>query len=232
MLVVYILVLLGFRYARIRSLRSTTLRLANARRNVIYGRPLAASFWGSTLAAAIHGDVKPIIRRYKLSTPESLKCIQLEKFGIKFDDKPILVGGMALEYYGIRKHGDDFDFIISNRDYKKLENKYRNCRKDMWGDFGIRVDEYELFRSMWKFDYSYFDVDTNVFDKIKVVSVNLLFRMKVFAINSDEKHRNDIELMKKYFEKYQNKEYLEYMNKNVERYLKVPNGLIINGDYY
>jgi hypothetical protein len=176
--------------------------------------------------------VKPIIRRYKLNTPELLKCIQLEKLGIKFDDKPILVGGMALEYYGIRKHGDDFDFIISNRDYKKLENKYRNCRKDMWGDFGIRVDEYELFRSMWKFDYSYFDVDTNVFDEIKVVSVNLLFRMKVFAIDSDEKHRNDIELMKKYFEKYQNKEYLEYMNKNLERYLKVPNGLIINGDYY
>jgi hypothetical protein len=161
-----------------------------------------------------------------------LNCIQLNELEIEFDDKPILVGGMALEYYGIRKHGDDFDFIISNRDYKKLENKYRDFRKDMWGDFGIRKNEYELFRSMYKFDYPYFNNEAIEKTNLKIVSIDMLFRMKVFAMNAEKKHNDDVELMMKYFEKYQNQDYLEYMNKNVERYLKVENGLIINGEYY
>ena len=87
-----------------------------------------------------------------------LETIDLNKLEISFFDKPIIVGGMAMEYYGMRKHGEDIDFIVSNCDYLQLEKKYRNFRKDMWGDFGIRVNEYELFRSMWKFDYQYFNI--------------------------------------------------------------------------
>jgi len=160
------------------------------------------------------------------------KLINLEKMEIIFEDKPIVVGGMAMEYYGIRKHGDDIDFIISNRDYLKLENKYRNCRKDMWGDFGVKVNEYEMFRSMCKFDYQYFNNGSIEFDRYKIISIDMLFRMKVFAMDAEEKHKKDVELLKKYFEKQQNKEYLDYINKNIDRYLKVDRGLIINGDYY
>jgi len=161
-----------------------------------------------------------------------IETINLKKLNIVFQDKPIIVGGMAMEYYGIRKHGDDIDFIVSNRDYLKLEKMYRNCRKDMWGDFGVKIDEYEMFRSMWKFDYQYFNNGSIEFDQYKIISIDMLFRMKVFAMDSEEKHKKDVELLKKYFEKQQNKEYLEYMNKNIDRYLKVDNGLIINGDYY
>jgi len=151
---------------------------------------------------------------------------------IIFENKPILVGGMAMEYYGLRKHGDDLDFIVSNIDYIKLENKYRNNRKDMWGDFGVRVNEYEMFRSMYKFDYPYFDRGSIEYDNYKVISIDMLFRMKVFAMESEEKHKNDVELIKGYFMKQQNKIYQEYMEKNAERYLKIEKGLILNGDYY
>ena len=161
-----------------------------------------------------------------------LETIDLNKLEISFFDKPIVVGGMAMEYYGMRKHGEDIDFIVSNRDYLQLEAKYRNFRKDMWGDFGIRVNEYELFRSMWKFDYQYFNIGAIEFDEYKIISIDMLFRMKVFAMDSGEKHKNDIELLKNYFMQFQNKEWNDYMNKNINRYLKVENGLIINGDYY
>jgi len=161
-----------------------------------------------------------------------LEIIDLNKLEISFFDKPIIVGGMAMEYYGMRKHGEDIDFIVSNRDYLQLEKKYRNFRKDMWGDFGIRVNEYELFRSMWKFDYKYFNNGAIEFNEYKIISIDMLFRMKVFAMNSEEKHKNDIELIKNYFMQFQNKEWNNYMNENINRYLKVENGLIINGDYY
>jgi hypothetical protein len=158
--------------------------------------------------------------------------IDLSEIDIIFEDKPIVVGGMAMEYYGIRKHGDDIDFIVSNRDYLKLEKRYHDCRKDMWGDFGIRNNQYELFRSMYKFDYPYFNKGAIVFDEYKMVSIDMLFRMKVFAMGSEEKHTKDVELLKEYFKQFQNMEYQNYMNQNVERYLKVDKGLILNGDYY
>ena len=161
-----------------------------------------------------------------------LEIIDLNKLEISFFDKPIIVGGMAMEYYGMRKHGEDIDFIVSNRDYLQLETKYRNFRKDMWGDFGIRVNEYELFRSMWKFDYKYFNNGVIEFDEYKIISIDMLFRMKIFAMDAGEKHKKDIELLKNYFMQFQNKEWNDYMNENIKRYLKVENGLIINGDYY
>ena len=163
---------------------------------------------------------------------EILEIIDLNKLEISFLDKPIIVGGMAMEYYGMRKHGEDIDFIVSNRDYLQLETKYRNFRKDMWGDFGIKVNEYELFRSMWKFDYKYFNNGVIEFDEYKIISIDMLFRMKVFAIDSEEKHKKDVELIKYFFMQFQNKEWNNYMNENINRYLKVENGLIINGDYY
>jgi hypothetical protein len=167
-----------------------------------------------------------------LNTNNPLEIINLKELKISFSDKPIIVGGMAMEYYGIRKHGDDIDFIVSNKDYMKLEARYRECRKDMWGDFGVRVNEYEMFRSMWKFGYNYFDSGSIEFDQYKIVSIDILFRMKVFAMDAGEKHKNDVELLKNYFMKFQNPEWNDYMNNNIDRYLKAENGLIINGDYY
>lgn len=34
-----------------------------------------------------------------------------------FLKKPIIMRGLAMEYYGLRKRGLNFDFIISNDDY-------------------------------------------------------------------------------------------------------------------
>ena len=41
---------------------------------------------------------------------------KLNKLNYKFKKKPILIGGMALEYYGVRETGHDVDFIISQDD--------------------------------------------------------------------------------------------------------------------
>jgi hypothetical protein len=76
--------------------------------------------------------------------------INIQKLGYEFLDKPVIVGGLAMEYYGLRKHGDDIDFIVTDRDYQRLKVKFPACRKDVWGDFGILVNGFELFRSIYK----------------------------------------------------------------------------------
>ena len=50
-----------------------------------------------------------------------LKIIELEKLDVYFEDKPIVIGGMAMEYYGTRKHGDDVDNPSSP---KYINNEY------------------------------------------------------------------------------------------------------------
>ena len=166
------------------------------------------------------------------SKVKNIEKIDLNKLDITFEEKPIIVGGMAMEYYGLRKRGDDIDFIVANSDYIKLEKLYRNCRKDIWGDFGVKVLDFELFRSMWRFDYSYYNQGSIECEQYKIVSIDMLFRMKVFAMSAGEKHVKDVELIKEYYIQYQNKDWNDYMNENIERYLKAENGLIINGDYY
>ena len=46
--------------------------------------------------------------------------IKLDELDYNFIHKPILIGGVALEYFGIRKSVHDIDFIISQDDKKIL----------------------------------------------------------------------------------------------------------------
>ena len=42
--------------------------------------------------------------------------ILLEKLDYQFQNKPLLIGGKAMEYYGLRRAGADIDLVISESD--------------------------------------------------------------------------------------------------------------------
>ena len=157
-----------------------------------------------------------------------IKGLDLNKLGFPFQKKPILVGGSAMEYYGLRTKGDDFDFIVCNEDYLGLAAKYPDHRKDMWADLGIHMDEFELFRSMWKLDYSFFEAESVDIGECRVISFEQLFLMKVLAMQSGDKHKRDVDLILERFLEKQNPEYLKNMNDNIARYLAAPGGVILN----
>jgi hypothetical protein len=46
--------------------------------------------------------------------------IPLEKLDYSFTKKPLLVGGKAMEYYGLRQSGADVDFIAVKEDVFNL----------------------------------------------------------------------------------------------------------------
>jgi hypothetical protein len=100
------------------------------------------------------------------------KQLELWKLGVDFTTKPLIVGGMAMEYYGLRKHGLDVDFIISFEDYETLATKYPTYKKDSWGDLGIAVHDFELFRTIWKLDYAFLSTDAAEYDNYKVISID------------------------------------------------------------
>lgn len=157
--------------------------------------------------------------------------INIQKLGYEFLDKPVIVGGLAMEYYGLRKHGDDVDFIVTERDYQGLKIKFLDHRKDVWGDFGFLVNGFELFRSIYKFDHAHYAIGAIEFTNYKMVSIDLLFRMKVFALDVAEKHDRDVELLKQYYQQFQNREYQNYLERHLERYTQSKDGIFFGIHY-
>lgn len=159
------------------------------------------------------------------------RIIDIQKLGFEFLDKPVIVGGLAMEYYGLRKHGDDIDFIVTDRDYQRLKVQFPNHRKDVWGDFGFLVHGFELFRSIYKFDHAHYSRGAIELTNYKMVNIDMLFRMKVFALGVAAKHDSDVELLKEYYKRFQNPEYQGYLDRHVERYVSSENGIFFGISY-
>lgn len=155
-------------------------------------------------------------------------ALDLSLLAVTFQTKPLLIGGLAMEYYGLRSHGSDIDFIVSNEDYLALEQAYPGRKKDVWGDWGININGFELFRSIWKFDYGFLAQGSTEYEQYKVISVEKLFFMKVRAQHTAEKHRQDVELLLGYYDRFQNPEYRRWMDEHIGQYLAVPDGIIFH----
>ena len=155
---------------------------------------------------------------------------ELNKENFSFGRKPILIGGMAMEYYGMRKSGADIDFVITNSDYQTLANKYPNCRKDLWGDLGVVIGKFEIWRSIALLDYDFYQKDAIDEGDVLIVSLDRLLFMRVIAMDV-EKYMDDLKLMKSfYYKNFRNKGYLQEAEKHIVSYEKY-SGLVSRGEY-
>lgn len=149
---------------------------------------------------------------------------------LSFMDKPILIGGMAMEYYEMRKAGADIDLIITDNDYQELARKYPNQRKDLYGDLGMVIGKFEIWRSIAHLDYNFFKKDAIEEENILIVSIDRLLWTRVCAMEV-EKYRNDLELLKEYYYKnYTNQKYHQEALLHEKSYLKM-NGAVFGGKY-
>ena len=152
------------------------------------------------------------------------------KSNLQFSSKPILIGGQAMEYYGIRKSGKDIDFVITDKDYQRLAEKYPEKRKDLYGDLGVVVDEFEIWRSIAHLDYDFFRKEAVDEGDIFVISIDRLLWTRVCAMDV-EKYLNDLKLMKEYYyKKYTNLQYHKEALLHENSYKKM-NGVVFSGKY-
>lgn len=154
----------------------------------------------------------------------------LKSSNLSFIEKPILIGGMAMEYYGMRKAGADIDLIITDEDYQALAQKYPNERKDLYGDLGLVIGKFEIWRSIAHLDYNFLKKDAIEEENILIVSIDRLLWTRVCAMEV-EKYRNDLELLKEYYYKnYTNTKYHQEALVHEKSYLKM-NGAVFGGKY-
>lgn len=120
--------------------------------------------------------------------------IPLEQLNYTFQDKPFLIGGRAMEYYGLRKSGSDIDLVISARDHDNLKRQYPDHIKDLYGDIGICEYEFEIWNQICRYDYAGLKDGAVEEASFLVISLERLLFLKTLAIK-EEKYYKDVLLL-------------------------------------
>ena len=122
--------------------------------------------------------------------------IDFSRLDYSFKKKPLLVGGMAMEYYNLRKAGRDIDLVIDKEDHEILKTKYPNHIKDLYGDIGICEFDFEIWNQICTFDYDFLRENAIEEENILVISLEKLLFMKSLAMEIPKYHK-DLELIVK-----------------------------------
>ena len=118
----------------------------------------------------------------------------LEVLQYAFLHKPLLIGGKAMEYYGLRKAGADIDLVVHEEDHCALLSSYPHNVKDLAGDIGICEFGYEIWNQICRFDYEYLRSNAIEEASFLVVSLERLLFLKALAIQIP-KYRKDLEMV-------------------------------------
>ena len=155
---------------------------------------------------------------------------QIEKAELQFTRKPILIGGMAMEYYGLRKAGADIDLVICDEDYQALALRYPDKRKDIWGDLGVVIGPFEIWRCIALLDYDFYLKDAIDEGAAFVISLDRLLFTRVIAMDVP-KYMDDLKLIKAhYYQAFRNPAYQRYADAHFEIY-KSAGGVVFGGKY-
>jgi hypothetical protein len=120
--------------------------------------------------------------------------IDLAKLDFEFTSKPLLIGGKAMEHYGLRRAGADIDFVITVEDYERLAQKYPDHLRDLGGDLGVCVFEFEIWKSICLFDYWFLSVGAVEQDAYLIISLDRLLFLKALGMK-EQKYHKDLQLV-------------------------------------
>jgi hypothetical protein len=155
---------------------------------------------------------------------------QLEEKNLCFTQKPILIGGMAMEYYELRKSGTDIDLVICDEDYQTLALTYPDNRKDIWGDLGVVLEPFEIWRCIMLLDYDFYMKDAIDENIAYVVSMDRLLLMRVFAMEN-QKYMDDLKMIKDYYlRNFHNHDFAKLQDKHLALYQSI-GGIVWGGKY-
>lgn len=124
--------------------------------------------------------------------------VPLQKLAYSFKKKPLLIGGKAMEYYGLRESGKDIDLIATEEDVANVIKLYPTRVKDLWGDLGVCPYEFEIWKTIRLFDYDFYSEHSIETEKYLIISLEKLLFMKSFVID-EEKYLNDLKLITRKF---------------------------------
>lgn len=120
--------------------------------------------------------------------------IDLSPLGITFSKKPLLIGGRAMEYYGMRKSGNDIDLVVPTVDIENLLKLFPDKAKNLYGDLGVSVHGFEVWKTIRYMSYKELLEGAKEEENVFIISLEKLMIQKALAMNI-EKYRKDLELI-------------------------------------
>lgn len=122
--------------------------------------------------------------------------LDFSKINFSFSQKPLLIGGKAMEYYGLRMAGNDIDLVACKNDIERLAKQYSQNLKDLCGDFGVVVAEFEIWKTIRYFDYQSLSQGAIEEENFLVIALDKLLIQKALAMDVEKCHK-DLELIVK-----------------------------------
>ncbi len=120
--------------------------------------------------------------------------INLKVLDYQFKTKPLLVGGKAKEYYEVRKSGNDTDLIVTPEDYEGLAKKYPQNLADLWGDLGVKVHGFEIWKTICLYGYDFLSAGAIEKEDYKIISLEKLLFLTALGIKK-RKYQDDLKLI-------------------------------------
>ena len=161
--------------------------------------------------------------------------LDFSHLNINLLSKPLIFGGMAMEYYNLRKHGGDIDMFVTNKDYHSLAKEYPDCRIDIWGNLAVIIEKYSFNLYVCHMDYDFYAVGAIEHEDFLVISYDRLYFMAASAMRSEpdvKKRVDDFNLVYwAYYDRCKNPECIKFLEKHRQIYEKAPNGTIYGGKY-
>jgi hypothetical protein len=126
--------------------------------------------------------------------PHNVPDIPLHLLDYRFTTPPLLIGGMAMEYYDLRVSGADIDFVATRADYADLAALHPDHLKDLHGDLGVCVGPFEVWTSICLFDYDALAIGALDCGAWRVIALEKLLLLKCLGMEQP-KNAADVRLI-------------------------------------
>lgn len=112
-------------------------------------------------------------------------AIDLDALGYQFTTPPLLIGGRAMEHYGLREMHTDVNFVVTRADYDALAALHPAQVNGAQGDLSVAVGAFTLWASVMRYDYAALAVDALDHSAYRVASAEKLLLLKCLDIEAD-----------------------------------------------
>ena len=176
---------------------------------------LQAVIWGIVAIITDRQIIQPVLGSYLYRSSDDLEEISSEEIWkivtdrtVSIDIKKDLFGAneeaATINAEIFQKHGikaiDIMGSVGTGKTQliealcERLSKKYPDHLKDLWGDLGVCVYEFEIWKSICLFDYAYLSADAIDTGAYLIISLEKLLFMKALAMKEDKYHK-DLEMI-------------------------------------
>lgn len=139
--------------------------------------------------------------------------IDFSVLNVSFSQKPLIIGGKAMEYYGLREAGNDIDIVICKEDFVKLALSHPHSLKNIWGDLGVVIGTFECWKTIQCLNYQELIQDVIQENDYAVLSLEKLLLQKV-QVKNDPKSEKDVALIAKKINEINYKNFDQLLKEN------------------